>query len=67
MIEIKHHQFGQQVFDHPSSKDINLSFFKRGFGGEIITLYRGIKYYDKEFMEENLNENITNLINNIDV
>jgi len=54
LLEIGHQQFGRQVFDHPSLKDINLSFFKRGFGGEIRTIYRGIKYYDKEYMKKDL-------------
>lgn len=42
-------QFGTQFFDFPSQKDKDISFFKRGFGGEIVSLYRGIKYYDKNF------------------
>lgn len=46
-FEIGQQHFGNQIFDHPSKKDLDISFFKRGFGGKIITLYRGIKYYKK--------------------
>ena len=62
LLEIGWQSFGKQIFDHPSQKYINLSFFKRGFGGEIRTLYRGIKYYDKEFMKKDLEQNISKLI-----
>jgi len=53
-FEIGWQQFGEQIFDHPSSKDISISFFKRGFGGELRSLYRGIKYYDDELKKNEL-------------
>lgn len=61
-LELGWQQFGPQVFDHPNQKDINISFFKRGFGGKILVLYRGLKYYDKEYMKKDLEDNIQKLI-----
>lgn len=54
-------QFSHQIFDHPSQKDISLSFFKRGFGGVITPFYRGIKYLDKNSMKQDLQFNTTKL------
>lgn len=34
-------QFGPQWFDRPSSKDIGISRFKRGFGGATVPLFTG--------------------------
>jgi hypothetical protein len=61
-LEIGHQQFGQQIFDHPSTKEINLAFFKRGFGGNIKTIYRGIKYYDADCMKKELLENVNEFL-----
>lgn len=57
-------QFGSQVHDIPSPKDLSISFFKRGFGGKIANLYRGVKYYDKNIMEKDLLRNTQMLIEN---
>ena len=51
-------QFGAQIYDHPSKKDFDISFFKRGFGGKTVTLYRGIKYYDDEYMKQDLKNSV---------
>ena len=56
-------QFSQQIFDQPSEKDLNLSFFKRGFGGDIITLFRGIKYHRADFMREEITNMLSLLFN----
>ena len=61
-LEIGAQQFGTQFFDHPSQKDLNISFFKRGFGGKIIPFYRGIKYYDTEVMRQDLECNMNRLL-----
>ena len=39
--------FSDQPYNHPSQKDINISLFKRHFGGCTITNHRGIKRYKK--------------------
>ena len=53
-IELDNQYFGPQLFESPSAKDMNISFFKRGFGGSLTPLYRGIKYYDKDVMATEL-------------
>lgn len=53
-IELDNQYFGPQLFECPSAKDMSISFFKRGFGGSLIPLYRGIKYYDKDVMATEL-------------
>ena len=41
--------YSSQPYDFPSKKEIEISFFKRGFGGFTIPLFRGEKYYDKDY------------------
>lgn len=60
--EIGQQQFGPQMHDVPSPKELNISFFKRGFGGRTIPAYRGIKYYDMIFMEADLKKNLSDLL-----
>ncbi len=55
-------QFGHQIFDHPTKKDLNISFFKRGFGGHIIPVHRGIKYFDKALMKTDLSKNMDKIL-----
>lgn len=64
-MELDNQQFGPQVFDHPSQKDLSISMFKRGFGGKTIPLFRGIKYYDHQLMEKELMENMNQLIHEL--
>lgn len=61
-FEIGWQQFGPQLFDQPIKKNIAISFFKRGFGGKIVPLYRGIKYYDKNLMKKEIEDNLNNLL-----
>ena len=55
-------QFGAQIYNNPSRKDLDISFFKRGFGGLTLPLYQGIKYYDKEYMKEDLEHCVDQLL-----
>jgi len=53
----------QGLDDYYDDKQLNISYFKRGMGSEMKTLYRGIKYFDKElFLEdiENFKERVKN-------
>lgn len=34
-----------------SDKELNIAFFKSGFGGEIYPLFRGEKFYNKEYFK----------------
>ncbi len=63
-LEVGWQHFGEQVFDHPSKKDLSISFFKRGLGGGTKPLYRGIKYFSKKRLSEDLNANIEILLKN---
>ncbi|MBI5140157.1 MAG: GNAT family N-acetyltransferase [Candidatus Vogelbacteria bacterium] len=65
--EIGLQQFGPQPHDIPSPKDLSISFFKRGFGGKTIPLFRGVKYYDQEFMKKELDEKLRMLVANYGV
>jgi hypothetical protein len=47
--EIGLQQFGPQIYDCPTKKDLDISFFKRGFGGHASPYIRGEKFYDKEY------------------
>jgi hypothetical protein len=64
-LELGWQHFSNQVFDHPSKKETDISFFKRGFGGKIVPLFRGVKYYSKNLMLKELIENINLLKKNI--
>lgn len=60
-LELGWQHFSQQIFDHPSKKEVDISFFKRGFGGNVVPLFRGIKYLNKEQMASEFNNNIHSL------
>lgn len=53
---------GPQLFDPPSRKQLDIAFFKEGFGGRNTALFRGVKYYDKEFMREDLIARVQSLV-----
>lgn len=61
-IELDNQQFGPQLFDHPSEKDLSISMFKRGFGGKTVPLFRGIKYFDNQLLRKELTEYAQTLI-----
>jgi hypothetical protein len=61
-MELDIQQYGSQVFDHPTQKEISISIFKRGFGGKTFPLFRGIRYYDKKLLEKEVIENAEKLI-----
>lgn len=51
-VGIQH--FGPQMHCVPSRKEMDISFFKRGFGGEVRSLYSGVKYYDNDLLRLDL-------------
>jgi hypothetical protein len=61
-IELDNQQFGPQLFDDPSDKELSISMFKRGFGGRTLPLFRGVKYYNRELLRKEVNENSERLI-----
>lgn len=50
--EIGLQQYGPLPYDFPSRKQINISHFKKGFGGFEVPLFIGEKYYNKEYREK---------------
>ena len=40
--------------DYLDKKQLNISYFKRGMGAKMLTLYRGIKYYDKKLLDKDI-------------
>ena len=48
--------------EYTDKKLMNISFFKRGFGGKNIPVFRGVKYYDNKLMEKELTLNYQRLI-----
>ena len=62
-LDMGRQQFSQQIFDQPSEKELNISFFKRGFGGDIFTQYRGIKYHRADFMKEEIKNMLSLMFN----
>lgn len=61
-MELDNQYFGPQFFEIPSGKDIGISFFKRGFAGELTPLFRGTKYYDRATMEREIVDNAHRLV-----
>ncbi len=45
--ELGYQYFSDQPFSHPNQKEIDISLFKRHFGGYTITHHRGLKKYNE--------------------
>ncbi len=46
--------YGVQFDSYPDEKQLNISHFKRGFGGKMVPIFKGIKYFDKELFEKDV-------------
>jgi hypothetical protein len=58
---VRRYEIGLQFYSSQphaivSEKESNISFFKRGFGGAPVTLWRGERFYDKQYCLTILNE-----------
>lgn len=60
--EIGMQQFGPQLQDIPTDKDRSISFFKRGFGGETLPVFRGDRFYNLDYLQEALGGNVQRLL-----
>jgi hypothetical protein len=60
--EIGLQQYGCQIYDQPSQKDMGISFFKRGFGGVTVPCFRGEKFYDPFFMRRVFSSRLESVI-----
>jgi hypothetical protein len=63
---VKRYELGNQVYlslhCQPTAKERNISLFKRGFGGEIVSSPASEFYFDKNYMREVFNDRINNYI-----
>jgi len=48
--------------DYLDDKQINISYFKRGMGADVVPLYRGIRYYEKKMLLSDI-EQFNNKVN----
>jgi hypothetical protein len=64
-IELDNQQFGPQLFDLPSEKDLSISMFKRGFGGKTFPLFRGVRYLDQDLMKNEIMHQAQSLMNEL--
>lgn len=64
LIEMDNQYFGAQLFECPSEKEIQISSYKRGFGGKLTPLFRGVKYFDKKLMKTELQDLERKLLEN---
>ena len=67
VLELGRQHFGNQVFDHPTEKELSITFFLRGFSNDIISSYRGIKYYDKRLMNLELSDHFSKFLDRIEL
>jgi len=44
----------QNFDEYLDNKQLNITHFKKGMGAKMIPLYRGVKYYDKNIFEKDL-------------
>ena len=51
--------------DYLDEKQINIAHFKQGFGGAPITHHRGVKYFDKKYLKEDIDIFADNAIKSI--
>ncbi|MDD5031511.1 MAG: GNAT family N-acetyltransferase [Patescibacteria group bacterium] len=56
--EIGQQQYGPLLYDFPDQKKLNISHFKKGFGGFTAPLFIGEKYYDKQYFLKMYQERI---------
>jgi hypothetical protein len=47
--EVGIQKFFNELVEPSTDKEISISFYKRGFGGFTIPVFRGEKYYDKDY------------------
>jgi hypothetical protein len=50
---------------YPDDKQLNIAFFKRGFGGYFMENFRGIKYFSRELFKKDMKYFEKNYLKNI--
>jgi hypothetical protein len=61
-LELGQQKFSSQIFDYPTQKELNISFFKRGFSDSIYRIPCGIKYYDKDILYSEVSDHLSRLV-----
>jgi hypothetical protein len=56
--EIGLQQFGPTLFDFPDKKELDISYFKKGFGGFLAPFFIGEKYYDRDYFLAEYNDRL---------
>ncbi|MFH1662263.1 MAG: GNAT family N-acetyltransferase [Candidatus Falkowbacteria bacterium] len=56
--EIGLQKYGALLYDFPDKKQLDISHFKKGFGGFVSPLFMGEKYYNKDFFLKVYNERV---------
>ena len=57
--------WGNVFFDPPDEKQRGIAFFKEGFGGRNVPLFRGVKYFDVAYMRRDLQTRVHRLIEQV--
>lgn len=62
-IGCKYYEIGAEYYSSnfhyfPSDKEINISLFKQGYGGFVVPIFKGEKYYSKQYFEYTFKERI---------
>ncbi len=58
--------YSNTLADFPSEKELYISRFKRGFGGFTIPLFRGEKYYDKDYFLQIYDKRVKKFAENLE-
>ena len=61
--EIGWQVYGPQIADRPTIKEIEISHFKRGFGGTTVPLFRGERFYNRDVMSTTLKDRVESFLN----
>ncbi|MFW2501334.1 GNAT family N-acetyltransferase [Clostridium diolis] len=61
-LELGTQDFEDTLYNFPSEKDINISKFKRGFGGFIMPVYKAEKFYSSKSLKKCYEERIEKYI-----
>lgn len=64
---VKHYEIGEQSYNSlyscPDKKESNISLFKRGFGGNVISYCHSEYYWNKELLRDTLLSRVDNYVN----
>jgi hypothetical protein len=56
-------QFRSTIYEQPTKKELSISRFKKGFGGETMPVYIGEKFYSKDYFKKTWEKRIQGYLN----